>query len=82
VDDVLDAAVAAWTARRLADGTARCLPDPPDEMPKVETPSSGTDRGRRNDGATGTVRSVRVVVWRRDQVGLASMSTTRGGHAT
>jgi predicted RNase H-like nuclease len=30
VDDVLDAAVAAWTARRLADGTARCLPDPPE----------------------------------------------------
>jgi predicted RNase H-like nuclease len=30
VDDVLDAAVAAWTARRLADGTAHCLPDPPE----------------------------------------------------
>jgi predicted RNase H-like nuclease len=30
VDDVLDAAVAAWTARRIADGTAHCLPDPPE----------------------------------------------------
>jgi predicted RNase H-like nuclease len=30
VDDVLDAAVAAWSARRIADGTARCLPDPPE----------------------------------------------------
>jgi predicted RNase H-like nuclease len=30
VDDVLDAAVLAWTARRVADGTARPRPDPPD----------------------------------------------------
>ncbi|MEV0661771.1 DUF429 domain-containing protein [Actinomadura luteofluorescens] len=36
-DDVLDAAAAAWTAQRVADGTARCVPDPPevfsDELP-------------------------------------------------
>jgi predicted RNase H-like nuclease len=30
VDDVLDAAVAAWTARRYASGQARPLPDPPE----------------------------------------------------
>lgn len=30
VDDVLDAAVAAWTARRVSQGSARCLPDPPE----------------------------------------------------
>jgi len=30
VDDVLDAAAAAWTARRVAGGTAVCLPDPPE----------------------------------------------------
>jgi predicted RNase H-like nuclease len=30
VDDVLDAAVAAWSARRIADGTAQCLPNPPE----------------------------------------------------
>jgi predicted RNase H-like nuclease len=30
MDDVLDAAVAAWSARRIADGTAQCLPDPPE----------------------------------------------------
>jgi predicted RNase H-like nuclease len=29
VDDVLDAAVCAWTARRVALGQARSLPDPP-----------------------------------------------------
>ena len=29
VADVLDAAAAAWTARRIADGRARVLPDPP-----------------------------------------------------
>jgi predicted RNase H-like nuclease len=28
-DDVLDAAVAAWSAQRIAAGTARSLPDPP-----------------------------------------------------
>jgi predicted RNase H-like nuclease len=31
-DDVLDAAAAAWTARRLAIGQARCLPDPPERF--------------------------------------------------
>lgn len=30
VDDVLDAAVVAWTARRVATGDARCRPDPPE----------------------------------------------------
>jgi predicted RNase H-like nuclease len=30
LDDVLDAAAAAWTARRIADGTARRLPEPPE----------------------------------------------------
>lgn len=30
VDDVLDAAAAAWTAARIAAGTAHCLPDPPE----------------------------------------------------
>ena len=30
VDDVLDAAAAAWSARRIATGTARTLPDPPE----------------------------------------------------
>jgi predicted RNase H-like nuclease len=30
VDDVLDAAVAAWTARRYVTGQARPLPDPPE----------------------------------------------------
>ncbi len=30
VDDVFDAAVAAWSARRIADSTAQCLPDPPE----------------------------------------------------
>ena len=29
VDDILDAAVAAWTARRLLAGCARPFPDPP-----------------------------------------------------
>jgi predicted RNase H-like nuclease len=29
VDDVLDAAVAAWTARRVAGGQARPMPEPP-----------------------------------------------------
>lgn len=32
VDDVLDAAVVAWTARRLAAGQAECLPDPPERF--------------------------------------------------
>ena len=30
VDDILDAAIAAWTARRVARGRARSLPDPPE----------------------------------------------------
>ncbi|WP_236789572.1 DUF429 domain-containing protein [Amycolatopsis sp. GM8] len=30
VDDVLDAAVVAWTARRVAAGEARAMPDPPE----------------------------------------------------
>ncbi len=30
-DDIVDAAVAAWSARRIAAGTARSLPDPPEE---------------------------------------------------
>lgn len=30
IDDVLDAAAAAWTARRVHLGSARCLPDPPE----------------------------------------------------
>jgi predicted RNase H-like nuclease len=29
-DDVLDAAAVAWTAQRIATGTARCFPDPPE----------------------------------------------------
>lgn len=37
VDDVLDAAAAAWTAQRVANGTAHRVPDPPeifsDEIP-------------------------------------------------
>ena len=32
-DDVVDAAAAAWTARRLAQGTAASLPDPPEPTP-------------------------------------------------
>ena len=32
LDDVLDAAAAAWTARRLSLGAARPLPDPPEEV--------------------------------------------------
>lgn len=32
VDDVLDAAAVAWTARRAAAGTARSLPDPPEDL--------------------------------------------------
>lgn len=32
-DDVLDAAAAAWSARRIATGTARSLPDPPTRLP-------------------------------------------------
>ncbi len=29
-DDVLDAAVAAWSAHRVATGSAVCLPNPPE----------------------------------------------------
>ncbi|GAA4300584.1 DUF429 domain-containing protein [Actinomadura luteofluorescens] len=29
-DDILDAAAAAWTARCVATGEARCTPDPPE----------------------------------------------------
>jgi predicted RNase H-like nuclease len=32
LDDVLDAAAAAWTAQRLAEGTAKSLPDPPESV--------------------------------------------------
>jgi predicted RNase H-like nuclease len=32
VDDVLDAAAVAWTARRHASGGASCLPDPPERF--------------------------------------------------
>jgi predicted RNase H-like nuclease len=32
VDDVLDAAVAAWSAARVAAGLARTFPDPPEEV--------------------------------------------------
>lgn len=32
VDDVLDAAAAAWSARRYAAGAARSLPDPPERF--------------------------------------------------
>ena len=30
LDDVLDAAAAAWSAHRVASGAARTLPDPPE----------------------------------------------------
>ena len=30
LDDVLDAAAAAWSAHRIAVGTAQTLPDPPE----------------------------------------------------
>jgi predicted RNase H-like nuclease len=32
VDDVLDAAAAAWTAHRIALGEAKCMPDPPERF--------------------------------------------------
>lgn len=32
-DDLIDAAAAAWSARRLATGQARSLPDPPEQNP-------------------------------------------------
>lgn len=37
VDDVLDAGAAAWTARRVRDGRAESLPDPPERL------ADGTD---------------------------------------
>ncbi len=36
-DDVVDAAACAWTARRLARGTAASLPDPPQPLPDGRT---------------------------------------------
>jgi predicted RNase H-like nuclease len=30
VDDVLDAAAAAWSAHRVRAGSGQCLPDPPE----------------------------------------------------
>ncbi|MGW2095934.1 DUF429 domain-containing protein [Promicromonospora sukumoe] len=35
-DDVLDAAAACWTARRVADGVARVYPDPPERFDGIE----------------------------------------------
>lgn len=32
IDDVLDAAAAAWSGHRIATGIARCLPDPPEML--------------------------------------------------
>ena len=32
-DDVIDAAVVAWSARRIAAGRARSFPDPPERLP-------------------------------------------------
>jgi predicted RNase H-like nuclease len=37
LDDLLDAAAAAWSAHRIATGTARCLPDPPERIGERET---------------------------------------------
>ena len=34
IDDLLDAAAVAWTARRVRDCTATCLPDPPELDPR------------------------------------------------
>jgi predicted RNase H-like nuclease len=36
VDDVLDAAAAAWSAQRIERGTQGCLPDPPEIGPRGE----------------------------------------------
>lgn len=38
VDDVLDAAVVAWSARRLAHGRGLSLPDPPEPDPETGAP--------------------------------------------
>jgi predicted RNase H-like nuclease len=32
-DDVLDAAACAWTARRVVEGSATCIPEPPERAP-------------------------------------------------
>lgn len=37
LDDVLDAAAAAWTAARIRDGSARSFPDPPDHVDGLPT---------------------------------------------
>jgi predicted RNase H-like nuclease len=37
IDDVLDAAAAAWTARRIALGQALPLPDPPEPLANGHT---------------------------------------------
>lgn len=34
-DDVVDAGAAAWSAWRIARGEARCLPDPPETVPRA-----------------------------------------------
>jgi predicted RNase H-like nuclease len=36
IHDVLDAAAAAWSAQRIADGEARMLPDPPEQIGGLE----------------------------------------------
>jgi predicted RNase H-like nuclease len=36
IDDVLDAAAAAWTAARIARGVAVSLPDPPEAQDGLE----------------------------------------------
>jgi predicted RNase H-like nuclease len=38
-DDVLDAAVVAWSARRIAEGVARSFPDPPVRLVDGTTPA-------------------------------------------
>jgi predicted RNase H-like nuclease len=38
-DDVLDAAVVAWSARRIAEGVARSFPDPPVRLADGTTPA-------------------------------------------
>ena len=37
-DDVLDAAAAAWSARRLHQGHGICMPDPPEAVPDSSNP--------------------------------------------
>lgn len=38
VDDVLDAAIVAWSTQRLVAGTAMSLPDPPEQEPATGRP--------------------------------------------